>query len=49
MFKRIKSYGERYAFASVKVKISKKKVFIVIFAFLVVTAIVLGVLWALGY
>lgn len=49
MFKRIKSYGERYAFASVKVKISKRKVFIIIFAFLVVTEIVLGILWALGY
>ena len=49
MQKRIKSYGKRYALANVKVKISRLKIFKVLFGCLILIEIVLGVLWALGY
>ena len=48
MQKRLKSYGERYAYTSVKVKINKVKVLKILFITLVVCEIVLGVLWAVG-
>lgn len=49
MLKRIISYGKRYEATTVKVKISKVKIFKILFVFLVIVEIVLGVLWACGY
>lgn len=49
MNKKIKSYGERYAFTKVKFKVNKKILIYILFAFFVVAEIVLGVLWGLGY
>lgn len=49
MNKKIKSYGERYAFTKVKYKVNKKILIYIFFVFFVVVEIVLGVLWGLGY
>lgn len=49
MLNKIISSGERYIPNSVKVKISKFKICKIIFYFLIICEIVLGVLWALGF
>ncbi len=49
MLKKIISQGDRYLPIKVRVKISRIKLSKLIFAFLVLCEIVLGVLWALGY
>ena len=49
MENRQKSYGKRYPIAKVTVKINKRKLWYVILGILIVSEIVLGVLWLLGY
>lgn len=44
-----KSYGQRYQSAKVKVKLSKRKVLLMVILFLILAEVVLGVLWALGF
>lgn len=49
MYKRIKSYGERYIFTKVKVKINRMKILKILFGFSLLAEIILGVLWILGF
>jgi hypothetical protein len=46
---RQKSYGNRYKQSKFKVRLNKLKLFYAIIGILVISEIVLGVLWALGY
>ena len=49
MFKKYKSYGERYNFVKVKIKLNRLLLLKVLFIVLVIAEIVLGILWCLGY
>ena len=48
MENRQKSYGKRYYITKIIVKINKRKLWYVIFAILIISEIVLGVLWLMG-
>lgn len=46
---RIKSYGERYISVENKYKVKKRVVFKLVFSLLIVSEVVLGILWYLGF
>ncbi len=46
---RQKSFGQRYGQTKFKVRLNKRKLCYIIFAFLCLSEVCLGVLWALGY
>lgn len=48
MPKKLKSYGDRYEYTQVKIKIGRVKVLKILFLTLIFCEIVLGVLWASG-